>query len=260
MEDLEKAIIKIFYDDSNRPKITPRHETAIVLMLENTFTPRQIRYSLNKLQRKRIINSLTYRIKQVGPSRFYFVNPFHNEVSMKKIHDKVRRYSDWIRRYSDNRITKMLGEHLHDLVKAELRAQSFDILIEGDIKKFEGKDWKRSNHRLDLIARHKQKSLTIGVEIKNTLYPISKQEILTKICMCEFFGIRPVFACRGMEPHRKIIENNNGFLWQFKQQLYPRGQENLVDILKKRFKFPVAVSGEIPQDSVNHLIRWIDGF
>ena len=40
MLKIERAILSIFYDTSNRPKITPRHEAAIKVMLENDYSPR----------------------------------------------------------------------------------------------------------------------------------------------------------------------------------------------------------------------------
>lgn len=51
---------------------------------------------------------------------------------------------------------------------------------------------------LDIVAKHKHKKLVIGVEVKNTLYSMPKEEVTTKIKMCECFKITPVFAVRWM--------------------------------------------------------------
>ncbi len=119
-------------------------------------------------------------------------------------------------------------------------------MVPRDAREFNRKPWIESKHSLDVIARHKRKNLIIGVEVKNRLYLTPIKEIAIKIRMCNHFGITPVFAGRWMEPHRKFIEENNGFLWQFKHQLYPSGHEDFVNIIKKRFKFSVFVSEKIP--------------
>lgn len=97
----------------------------------------------------------------------------------------------------------------------------------------------------------------IGVEIKNMLTPIPKSEIITKLEMCKTLGIYPIFACRWQEIHRDLIQQNDGFLWQFKKQIYPFGQENLVEELQKRFNFPVEIKGELPSKSIISFQTWI---
>ena len=259
MRDVEKDILTIFYDSSKRPKITPRHESAIMVRMENKYTPSQVQYSLKKLEEDQLLFSIKHEIKEVGSSKFYFLGIFDKEKTRKKIKTKVNNYSKWIQKYSSNKVTTMLGEHLQDLVKAELRAQNFKIMSKQEMEKIE-KLWSETRHKLDIIAWHKQKESKIGMEIKNmlSLTPIGEVEI--KIKMCKKGDLIPVFACRWMEAHRKFIEKNNGFLWQFKNQLYPRGQENFVNVIRKRFKFPVIVSGEIPGNAKKHLENWLSKY
>ena len=257
MLKIEQAILSIFHDTSNRPKITPRHEAAIKVMLENDYSPRQIQNSLNKLEKDEKLHSLRYKISKVGFSKFYFLTEFNNEKFHAKLQKKVTSYASWIEKYASKKVTDMLGEHLHDLVKVELRAQNFEITDEKNVHEYKGKKW-MYKHSLDIVAHHKQKNLTIGVEVKNALHLTPVNEIKIKIDMCDYFGITPVFACRWMESHRNLIEKNNGFLWQFKHQLYPRGQDDFVNIIRKRFKFPVLVSGELPRISRNEFSRFIN--
>ena len=248
MREIERKVLSIFYDSSNRSKVTPRHEAAILVMLEDDYTPRQIQNSLNKLEKIGQLFSIKYKIEK-GIPKFYFLNHFNDDQFRKKIEKKVERYALWIEKYSSKNVTDMLGNHLHELVKKELRTKNFEILIDKDVREFNGKPWTISKHSLDIVARHKRKNLTIGVEVKNRLYLTPIKEITTKINMCNHFGITPIFAGRWMEPHRKFIEKNDGFLWQFKYQLYPSGQEDFVNIVRKRFKFPVTVSEELPNSA-----------
>jgi len=254
--ELQNEIARIFFDKSGRPKITPRHESAIQVKMEENFSPTNVRTALQNLERNQILVSRRKIIENVGTAKFYFLKKFDTDNMKKKIEEKIANYAYWIGRYSNNKVTKMIGDHLHDVVKLEIRAQGFEIIDEKNVKEFAGKKWS-GNESLDLTARHKTKKIAIGVEIKNMLYPPPKSEVSTKIEMCKYFGIIPVFASRWMEIHRDEITKNGGFLWQFKNQLYPRGQEEFVKTIKKRFLLPVEVNSSLPTVSIKEFENWI---
>lgn len=259
MEEIEKRIHSIFLDTSNRPKITPRHESAIMIMLENDYSPGKVKGGLQKLEEVGIIASIKKEVEKVGEAKFYFLSIYYDDVLTEKIRKKIERIVKWIKKYSDSKVTKMLGDHLHDVVKAELRVQGFEIIAE-KTRKYKEKEWTKTKETLDIIAKHKVRNLTIGVEIKNMLYLAPISEVSTKIEMCDYFEIKPVFACRWLEPHRHEIVSRGGFLWQFKKQLYPRGQEKFVESLHKRFKFPVEVNSELPATTIKEFEEWIRAF
>ena len=258
--ELRVAIYHLFFDSSNRPKKTPRHESSIQIMLEKKYSSGQVKNALSSLEESGILESIKYNIRDVGDARFYFSSKLPIKYVEKNMLRKIEKTAYWISRYSDVKTIKMLGDHLHYLVKNELRAHGFEILEEKQVKSYRGKEWMRSRHTLDIIAEHKIKKIAIGVEIKNMLTQTPKSEIITKLEMCKVLGVYPIFACRWQEIHRDIIQKEDGFLWQFKKQLYPFGQENLVMELQKRFEFPVVVKGELPQESINAFETWIDEF
>jgi len=251
------SIVRIFKDKFGRLKIIPRHEAAIQIRLEEKYSTSQVKTRLNNLEKSGFLSSRKKWIEGVGYSTFYFPKKFDNIQFNEKINEKIENSSYWIRRYSDEKNVKMIGGHLHDLVRAELRAQGFQIEEEGNVKKFEGEKGVESEHELDIIARHKTKELIIGVEIKNERYPTPKSEIITKIRMCKTFGMVPVFATRWLEMHRKVIEESGGLLWQFKKQFYPRGYEEFVEIIRKRFKIPVQVAGNLPPEAIREIEEWV---
>ena len=228
-------------------------------MVESDYSPGKIKTALQKLEESGHLVSIKKDVKNVGDAKFYFLSKYADDSSIQKIKKKIDVSAKWIRKYSDNKITNMLGDHLHDIVKAELRAQGFEIVGENTRKYFE-REWTKTNQTLDIIAKHKTRNLAIGVEIKNTLYLVPISEISEKITICQHLKITPVFACRWLEPHRDEIESNGGFLWQFKKQLYPRGQEKFVEAIRKRFKFPVEVNSELPAMAVKEFESWIQQF
>lgn len=258
--ELKKRIIELFFDSSNRPKKTPKHESSIQIILETRYSISQVKNALNNLEELGILQSLKYDIRDVGAAKFYFPSKLPIKFVEKNMVKKIEKVGYWIARYSDVKISKMVGEHLHYLVKNELRANGFEILKEKQVRSYRGKEWFRTRHTLDIIAEHKIKKIAVGVEIKNMLSQTPKSEIVTKLEMCKVLGIYPIFACRWQEIHRDIIQEEGGLLWQFKEQIYPFGQENLVSELQKRFGFPVIVKGELPEESKNILQKWITKF
>lgn len=260
MNKLQKTILSLFVDSSKRPKKTPIHESAIQIRLENKHPVWKVSYALEKLENLGLLSSVTEKIKNTKKAKFYFSTKLLEKASQNKIRKKIRRSAYWINRYSDPKITSMLGSHLHSLVDAELRAHGFKIKKGKDIRTFRRKNWEKSQQGLDIIAENPEKKLAVGVEIKNMLYLIPKDEIDDKFEMCKKLGLVPIFACRWIEPYRTEITSKGGFAWQFKNQIYPFGQEKFVDIIKKRFHFPLIVSGELPPQAIKTLENWLTSY
>lgn len=153
--------------------------------------------------------------------------------------------------------TRMVGKHLQYLVKNELRANGFNIISENS-SEFDNKKWTETGHDLDFIASH-QKGFSIGVEVKNTLPYIPKKEFETKLKICDFLGLKPLFAVRWM-PKTYIYEtyhNHGGFAWLFEYQAYPLGFEALCQQINKTFGFPVKVMPELPADVQTRFSNWV---
>ena len=258
LSEVEKNVLLLFFDSSSRPKKTLKHEMSIFVNLEKKHPPWIVKTALRNLEKKKILNSKTQKISNLGTLKFYFLTITGSKSSpeiKKRIHVMIK----WIERYSENKKTTMIGQHLHDVVRSEIRAHGFEIIGE-KTNEFNGKKWKNPKETLDIIAQNKIRNITVGIEVKNTLYLIQKPIISKKIKMCKHLKINPIFACRWLEPHRKIIEKHNGFLWQFNNQLYPLGQEKFVSELEKKFKFPVSVGSEIPGQAIQEFEAWLENF
>jgi len=143
-------------------------------------------------------------------------------------------------------------------VKAEVRAQGFKIVGES-ANSYNSRTWTETNHNLDFIAEHRSGNLNIGIEVKNTLSLIDKKELTTKLDMCRYLEIRPVFATRWIKPYMYLITKDySGFSWVFKTQMYPLGLEKLVKEIYNGLGLPVSVRTELPPKSVRLFERWID--
>jgi hypothetical protein len=192
--------------------------------------------------------------------------PYQANPALVKTHAK--NIAKLVNSYTDPNITRALGDHLEGLVKAEIRAHQFSI-VATHTNQYRGRTWTTTGHNLDLVAEHASGSLNIGVEIKNTLDIMDAKEIDTKIDMCHFLGLVPVFAVRWMKPYIDCISNQGGFSWIFKTQIYPPGfwdfthtlfaklsALNRNDSHNHRLEFPIAVRTSIPERAATTFKKW----
>jgi hypothetical protein len=143
-------------------------------------------------------------------------------------------------------LSEIRGKHLPALVKAELRANGFTILGENS-NTYRGQTWTRTRHDLDFIAELSN-GKGIGVEVKNTIPYIPREEMRIKLDICDYLGIKALFAVRWM-PKSYIYEEvrpRGGFCWLFEYQAYPLGHEALCAEVVRRLNFPAMVMTEIP--------------
>ena len=142
LNNVEKSILYLFYDSSLRPKKTPRHEMVILVKLEEEHSPWRVKTALRNLEKKNILNNMKKKILGLGTVKFYFLKNMKDE-STQDIQKKINVTIKWIKKYSDNKKRTMVGQHLHDVVKAEIRAHGFEIIGE-HTNEFNGKKWKNN--------------------------------------------------------------------------------------------------------------------
>ena len=94
--------------------------------------------------------------------------------------------------------------------------------------------------------------------MKNTLPIIEREELDIKLEICDYLGIRPVFAVRWIKPYIEYIRRRGGFSWVFKTQIYPPGFEELTKLLYKRLGLPVTVRTDLPEKSVRLFQIWTE--
>lgn len=189
----------------------------------------------------------------------------------------IMRSARLVEKYGAARNTSIIGKHLESLVKMQLRVSQFEIIGEHTAK-YGDRQWGETNHNLDFVARKRGKDFAIGVEVKNTLGCMKPEEIDIKIDICRHLGIVPVFAVRWIKPYIDCIRRQGGFSWVFKVQMFPLGQEEFVEDIRRRFsvrgssgphadgragarrmrdEYPVKVRTELPEKSVAKFDEWV---
>lgn len=268
---------KHFTNKIGEPIKTPFYQSQLEILYENDYFPWIVGHALKELVREGFLKLITQdkipgfkKLTNIQKISF-FVNSkaVETEEEEEKIAKRSYNIAQYVDSYSSQRNSDMLGKHLESLVKAELRAQGFEI--EGiHTKKYKDKEWTKSEHNLDFIAKHKDSELVIGVEVKNTLNVMDPKEIDVKIEICKELGITPVFAVRWMKPYMDCIRLQGGFSWVFKTQMYPLGNEIFTKELYQKMsaeektntkgkplQFPIIVRTELPEKSVNSFVSWV---
>lgn len=279
--DKAKEVLSMhFIDARGRPVKTPYYQHQLQVLYERQFFEWVVAKALRELVKEGRLVMLDKdnvaelgRLKIVHGIRFYanadaMVGP-DAEQSMKR---RVMASARHVEKYSDAKHTRVAGRHLESLVKAQLKASQFEIVGE-HTSEYAGRKWIETDHNLDFIAHKKGKKLTIGVEVKNTLGIIPREEIDIKIDICDRLGIVPVFAVRWIKPHLNCIRKQGGFSWMFRVQMFPLGYEKFVSDFSKRFSvrgkssddkagrgnsnFPVTVRTELPEKPVAIFEQWV---
>jgi len=246
-------IQSLFQDKYRRPRKRIYYIGQLQVLLEDDFFPWIVYNALMRLIQQRDLK------QQIAPTRYADKVTFiyHRKFTKTQVSTRIRNTARLIDRYSHPRVAEALGKHLEGLVKAELRAQGFEI-ISTHTNEYKGRKWQKTNQNLDFIAEHRSQRLNIGVEVKNTLSTPEREEIETKIELCQYLNLTPVFAGRWMQPYLKLIQTKGGFCWIFKTQIYPPGFEALTKTLWTRLRLPVTVRTDLPPKSLRGFDTWVN--
>lgn len=158
---------------------------------------------------------------------------------------KINRRKKLIKKYTSPPIKKGVGDHAEMLTKFMFRIHDFDI-VERHSNEYKGKKWEKTEHNLDFIIE--KDSISYGVEVKNTLSYTEKDEFEVKLEMCEHLGLVPLCILRNAPgPQFQEMKEANGFILEFKTQMYPPGQGHLVREIWKKMRLPVSIQKRIPK-------------
>jgi hypothetical protein len=253
----KQAVMQLFEDKWGRAKKKPYFLSQIAVLFEDSFSYNIVYQAAIQLCNEGKL-SKSIRCSKNG-KRLIFLNhsKFCDPKYKPSIDTHIHSILKIVNEYSEKKNTDIIGNHLESLVRTELERLGFEI-IGTHTNKTEKKAYTKGKSTLDFIAKHKSDKLTIGVEVKNTLSVLDKKEVKTKIDICHDLGITPVFAVRQINPHLKLIKDNNGFSWIFKNILYPQKLKGLAE-LSMRLDLPIEVSSTLPLESVNAFEKWVVG-
>jgi hypothetical protein len=156
--------------------------------------------------------------------------------------------------FSNQQFTNGLGRHGETMFDAALPQGGF-MPHAKNVRVWNEKRWTKTNHDLDRVFS--RDGVHYGIEIKNTLSYIDRFEMRTKLEMCGFFGLVPLFIMR-MAPASYIneIRSAGGFSLIFEWQLYPFGYEKLAAEVREQLGLKVDSPRAIQDGTIQRLVKW----
>lgn len=257
IQKAKQSISPLFVDKYNRPRKSPLYVTQLQTLLETKHFPWIVYQAASQLVKEDILDKRETETRYHDRVVFFFNKKLATPKYEPILETHIKSICGLIDKYSKPSIGKALGNHLEGLVKAELRAQGF-IIVGTHTPEYKKKRWTRTGHNLDFIAEHISGKLSVGVEVKNTLPIIEREELDTKLDMCEFLGVVPLFAVRWIKPYTELIRSRGGFSWVFKTQIYPPGFDELTKTLFNRLQLPVNVRTDLPPKTIEIFHRWVE--
>jgi len=153
-----------------------------------------------------------------------------------------------IKKYSENSVTRGYGHYAEDLFRWTLLSEGFKLLGT-NTNTYEGKSWTKTEHNLDFIVE--KDGIPYGVEVKNTLSYMERDEFEIKLELCDYLGLKPLWILRNAPGVQfREMKNRDGFIWWFGTQCYPPGFEPLVKEIWKILRLPVNIWRQIPEKLV----------
>jgi hypothetical protein len=159
-----------------------------------------------------------------------------------------------VEEYADPNIGGVVGLHGEFMV-LEGFARSEFVMRGRNTREFAGKVWTQTGHNLDFIFERDGRAY--GVEVKNTLGYMDYDEFRTKIRICKFLGIHPVFAAR-MLPKTWMNEliTGGGYGLIMKYQLYPWTHKELAKRVASELGLPVDAPRTLAEGTMHRFLKW----
>ncbi len=203
--------------------------------------------ALNELAEEGRFNAITRDYPNIT-IRFYWMRNNRYWTRRANIVEKL------VLRFSDQAFTNGLGRHGETMFDAALPQGGF-MPCARNVKAWKGRVWVKSDHDLDRVFT--RDGVDYGVEIKNTLSYISRFEMLTKLDMCDFLGLVPLFIMR-MAPASYIqeIRLRGGYSLIFEWQLYPFGYKKFADEVREQLGLKVDSPRAIQEGTIQRLVNW----
>ena len=256
-----------FQEPPERPRDSKVDEAKVVLLAEYfaegshvVYYGRQLEVALERRFfhwiTKKALNELAHEgnINFIEESTEHHRAHFYWPLRHRYARRQIRETLSIIAEFSNPVFTRALGHQGESLADAGFARIGFRIR-QSKVREVDGRAWPDSRHDLDgLIERD---GVRYGVEIKNQLGYIDQTEFGTKLRMCEYFGVRPMFIAR-MMPKNYIdtVRRAGGFSLILANQHYPLMSEPLARRVRDVLGLPVRSIRELPDKTLSRFEDW----
>ena len=239
-------MLNFFNEEINKTKVFYSRQLEII------FEGKYYHWITNRALRSIIdsgeVYSESYNLKNAGSVNLVWLKSF------RYYKRAAREIADLIDQYSLPSLSADIGLRGEMLTLEGFALNGFN-LAGRETNKFGDKIWVQSGHNLDFVFS--KDNIGYGVEVKNMLGYMDYEELETKVKMCDFLGLRPIFVVR-MFPKTWIneIRDFGGFSLIMKYQFYPISFKDFALKVKNTLGFPVDTPKRIEQGTMDRVLKW----
>ncbi len=221
------------------------YERQLQVQLEKRFFHWITGYALHELCQEGAIR--TERLPLLGQTRirFYWSNTLR---SWKRTANHIVKL---VARYSVPEFAIAIGVHGETMFDAALPKVGF-VPKAWNVRTYGGRSTERLKN-LDRVAE--RDGIEYGVEIKNTLDYIGRDEFHEKLLICKDLALRPLFICRAL-PKSYVMEviRAGGFALIFDWRLYLHGYKSFAEEVRAELGLRVDSPARIADGTLDRLV------
>lgn len=212
---------------------SPYYKRQIEVLFEDKYFHWVTHRIVDELLKEGFLKEIRVPLK-TGSEAIFVIR--HGVRYYKRGINKSVKLIEW---YSDPKVNEARGRWCEHLVEFMFYRLRFEI-IDRNSNKFGNRVWTQTNHDLDFIVE--KDGIAYGVEVKNTLPYMERDEFDIKLKICNHLGLVPLWILRNAPATQfSQMSASGGFILKFKSQIYPLGFEDKVAEIWKTMRLPVAV-------------------
>lgn len=237
-------VLQIFEDSPARVF----YSTQIETQLEREFFHWITNKALLELGNGRRVQRMPAVVQEKAVN--FYAHPKHRYWKREQ-----QRLQELLERIFNPEFTQAIGRHAEMMFDSALSRHGFALTPARDVKTWNGKTWTETNHNLDRICV--RDGVAYGIEIKNTQNYIQRDELHTKLRLCEHLGLTPLFIMRAApKSYMNNIITKGGFGLLFEEQIYPWGHSSLLTEVRDRLGLKVQSPRDIKEGDMQRLVKW----
>jgi hypothetical protein len=164
------------------------------------------------------------------------------------------RVAKLVEEYGSPNMCAAIGLHGEQMVLGGFARREF-VMRGHHTRKYREGEWLKTQHNLDFIFE--RDGVAYGVEVKNTLSYMDREEFTTKIALAEHLEVVPGFAVRMLpKSWMKELIDHGGYGMILKYQLYPWTHGELAKRVAKELGLPVDSPRALADGTMDRFVTW----